>query len=188
MPKLIALCGMPGSGKSTVSKYIQSQGLELIHMGSTEETIRRYGKTNEKLERIVRNEMRQEHGMAAMAVLWIDRVTKYFSEGRNVIVDNMYSWSEYKYFLDKLGKENFFTIAIHASPKTRYKRLLERTEESGRKYTSQEEVRQRDYSEIEELEKGGPLAMADFHVVNEGTERELIEIVSNILGSLLLKI
>jgi hypothetical protein len=35
------------------------------------------------------------------------------------------------------------------------------------------EFQARDYSEIENIEKGGPIAMADYLVVNEGSLKDL---------------
>ena len=39
---------------------------------------------------------------------------------------------------------------------------------------TEEEARSRDISEIENLHKGGPIAMADFLVVNDGSEKEFL--------------
>lgn len=181
MPKVIALCGMTGSGKSTVSAYFKQKGFTHFHLGVTEEAIKRYGKTSENIEKELRIEVRKKYGMEAMAVLWIDTIKNELVKGNNVIIDNMYSWSEYKYFLKEL-KESFISIAIHASPKTRYKRLGSR--EDGRNYKDSEVSKARDYSEIEDIEKGGPIAMADFHVINERSEEELISQVEEIFSTL----
>ena len=46
---------------------------------------------------------------------------------------------------------------------------------------TEKEAKARDYAEIENIEKGGPIAMADFTIVNIGTIEELKEKVSEIL-------
>ena len=69
-------------------------------------------------------------------------------------------------------------IAIHASPAIRYARLAERAEAEADpartvRRLSPEEARRRDYAEIEGIEKGGPIAMADVMIVNEATVEAL---------------
>ena len=40
---------------------------------------------------------------------------------------------------------------------------------------SKEQAKARDYAEIENIEKGGPIAMADIMIINESTQDELTE-------------
>lgn len=166
---------MAGSGKSTARKFLQNKGYEYVYFGVTEKAIEMYGAATEEFERKVRNQMREEHGMAAMAVLAFDNLKKMYDEGKNVVIDNLYSWSEYKFLKEKFGTD-FRTIAIHASPEFRYARLAIRNERPRDRETSIS----RDYAEIEELEKGGPIAMAEFNVINEGEQAELIEKIEKV--------
>ena len=53
-------------------------------------------------------------------------------------------------------------IAIYASPKLRYERLGKREIRP----LSPAEAESRDYAELEKLNKGGTIAMADFTVIN----------------------
>jgi len=48
-----------------------------------------------------------------------------------------------------------------------------------------EEAKARDYAEIENIEKGGPIAMADFAIINTGAVAELKENLSKILSQIL---
>jgi len=62
-------------------------------------------------------------------------------------------------------------VAIVLPKALRRKRLAERPE---RPFTAQQ-VAERDTSEIENLEKGGPIAIADYYVDNSGTIQEFHE-------------
>jgi dephospho-CoA kinase len=171
-PILLAICGMAGSGKSTVREFFYKHGFEYIKFGVTEMVISKFGETNEKLERQMREELRAERGMGVMAAVALPKIKGFMGNGTNVLIDNMYSWSEYK-ILKQNFQNKFITVAVLANPALRHSRLLSRVEDSGRKYTSNEEILSRDYAEIENIEKGGPIAMADYYIVNEGTEEEL---------------
>lgn len=172
MTSVVAICGMTGSGKSEVSNYFIKKGFERIHMGVTEMALEKFGETSEDIEKQLRLDIRKEHGMGAMAILHREQIQSFLDKGKSVVIDNMYSWSEYKIFLEDY-KNKFKSIAIHASPSTRYERL--RNREDGRDYKDPEVSKSRDYSEIEHLEKGGPIAMADFHLLNESISIELLQ-------------
>lgn len=163
--KLLAICGMAGSGKTESRTFFQNKGFEYLQFGVTEMVKKKHGHTSEELEKKYRVELRDEKGMGVMAEIALPKIEEFFEQGKNVVVDNMYSWSEYKIFKEKYGAE-FVSIAVHASPKTRYERVLARKD--GRTYDL-ESIQNRDIHEIEAVEKGGPIAMADFHVVNETT-------------------
>ena len=72
-------------------------------------------------------------------------------------------------------------VAIVASPKTRYERLENRVHDSQNdpNYRMRPlrlgEAQMREHAEIENIEKGGPIAMADFTVVNESSQQNMID-------------
>lgn len=169
--KLIAICGMAGSGKSTVRELFTKKGFSYVKLGVTEMVIEKYGKTTEELENKVRVEVRQELGMDAMAQIVIPKIDKLLEEGKDVVIDNMYSWSEYKTFKNKYGT-GFITLAVLANPQLRYERLAQRKDDP-RDFSDHNVSKQRDYREIEMIEKGGPIAMADYYIVNEKSEDNL---------------
>ncbi len=45
---------------------------------------------------------------------------------------------------------------------------------------SEKEAKERDFAEIENIEKGGPIAMADFTIINTGTVGDLKSQIKNI--------
>jgi dephospho-CoA kinase len=176
---VIAICGMAGAGKSECRTIFERAGFSYIHLGATEETLRRYGTTNEELERKVRNEIREQHGMGAMAIVALPTIKEMLAQHKNVVIDNMYSWSEYKIFRAEFG-DKFISVAVHAAPTVRYSRLAVRTVRP----LDHDTAVGRDYSEIEELEKGGPIAMADFHIVNSHDLTDLEAEVTKILDQI----
>jgi len=106
-------------------------------------------------------------------------------EKGNVIGDGLYSWSEYKVLKARYG-ENMKIIAVWAPPELRYERISNRHSDKNdttlrNRNFSKEEAKNRDYAEIENIEKGGPIAMADYLLKNTGTKEELIQNAKNII-------
>jgi dephospho-CoA kinase len=178
--KVVSIVGMAGAGKSVVSRIFEKDGFKRVRFGDiTEEEIKKRGlPINESNERNVREQLRKEHGMAAYALLNLPRIDALLQEA-NVVVDGLYSWEEYILLKQRYGN-NFSVIAVWASPRTRYKRL------AGRKVRplTAEEASSRDKSEIENVKKGGPIAMADFTLLNEASLQELEKEAAKALGAL----
>ena len=65
--------------------------------------------------------------------------------------------------------DSFSAIAVWASPETRYERLTKRPV---RPLTVEEAV-SRDIAEIENSNKGGPIAIANFTIVNEASLEDM---------------
>jgi len=165
MRKVVAIVGMAGSGKSEVAKVFEHKGYARVRFGDMTdiELRKRNLEINEANERHIRELLRKELGMAAYAILnqpLIDEALKT----TDVVADGLYSWEEYLSFKTHYP-DNFFVIAIYCSPKTRYARLAKR---DVRPLTF-EEASSRDKSEIENLNKGGPIAMADYVISNESS-------------------
>jgi dephospho-CoA kinase len=163
--KVVSIVGMAGSGKSEVARLFEDSGFAKVRFGDiTDEEIRRRGlELNEKNERLVRQQLRMEHGMAAYAKLSLPRIDRLLESG-NAVVDGLYSWEEYILMKNRYG-ERFAVVAVWASPKTRHQRLAKRPI---RPLTG-EEAASRDIAEIEGLNKGGPIAMADYTLINESS-------------------
>jgi dephospho-CoA kinase len=163
--KIVALVGMAGAGKSEVARIFEQSGYVRIRFGDiTDREVERRGlHLNETSERFVREALRTEHGMAAYAKLSIPDIDRAL-ERANVVVDGMYSWEEYL-LLKKHYSDNLSIVAIWSSPRKRYFRLSVRDVRP----LTRKEAEARDKSEIENLNKGGPIAMADFTLRNEST-------------------
>lgn len=157
------MAGLPGAGKSTISEMFVQKGFTYIRFGQIviDEVLKRGLKINEQNERLVREGLRDKHGMAVMAKLNVPKFKKELLNN-DVIGDGLYSFEEYK-LLKKQFKDRFIVVCVYAPPELRYERLGIRT--TDRKITRKDAI-SRDYAEIENLNKGGPIAMADYTIVN----------------------
>ncbi len=167
--KVVSVVGMTGAGKSEVSRVFEQNGFTLIRFGDlTDKEIKRRGlKPGEASERQIRETLRREQGAAAYAELNLPRIEQALKSS-NVVVDGLYSWEEYTCLKSCYG-DDLYLVAVWSSPRTRYKRLASR---ASRRLTP-EEAASRDRAEIENIAKGGPIAMADFTIVNESSMEEL---------------
>lgn len=178
--KVVAIVGMTGCGKSDVAREFEKNGFIRIRFGdiTDEEVKRRDLSLNEKNERQVRESLRKEHGMSAYAQLNLPRIDLSLKHS-DVVIDGLYSWEEYTLLKSHYG-EDFAVIAIWSSPRTRYARLTSR---ANRQLTA-EEAASRDRAEIENVNKGGPIAIADFTIINESSPADLKKAVERIIPSL----
>jgi len=177
---VVAIVGMAGAGKSEVAKVFEEHGFKKVRFGDiTEEELKNKGlELNEENERYIRQRLRQEHGMAAYAKLNLPRIDSSLKSS-NVVVDGLYSWEEYILLKEYCGRQ-FTTVAVWASPATRHARLADRKERP----LTVEEAASRDKSEIENINKGGPIVMADFTIVNEASLEELEKETERVLSAL----
>lgn len=176
---VVATVGMCGTGKSVATNYIEENfDFKSIYFGGfvLEEVKRRGLEINSTNERMVRENMRTQNGPDAMAKLAVDRIETYLNAGSNVIIDGLYSFSEYLYLREKLGKR-LSMIAIHSDKQLRYRRLGVREVRP----LTPEQVDERDYVEIKNIEKAGPIAIADYHIINNGDFRDLYKNIDTIL-------
>jgi len=167
--KIIAVVGMCGSGKSEAVKFFVDRGFKRVYFG---EVVMNEMKTlelevNEANERATRENLRKEFGMGAMAVKSLPLIEEYLKED-NVVIESLYSWEEFKILKEKFG-EAFKLLTIYTTKALRYERLLKRP---FRPLTN-DESKSRDISEIEKLDKGGPIAYTDYTVINDGTLDEM---------------
>jgi len=161
--KVIAIVGMAGSGKSEVALVFEAHGYVRVRFGdATDGEMKKRGlPVCEASERLCREQLRQELGMAAYAIINQPRIDAALKTS-NVVADGLYSWEEYISLKSYYG-DRFAVVAVNASPKTLYQRLSRR----GIRPLTFSEAASRDKSEIENLNKGGPIAMADYTLINE---------------------
>ena len=178
--KVVAIVGMAGAGKTEVARAFESHSFTRIRFGDvTDEEIKKRGLVlNEENERYIRELLRKKHGMSAYARLNLPRIESALKHS-NVVIDGLYSWEEYTFLKDYYG-EDFAVVAVWASPKTRYARLRQRSDRP----LTPEEAASRDRTEIENTNKGGPIAMADFTIINESSLEDLRTETEKVLSAL----
>jgi dephospho-CoA kinase len=185
MRKLVCTLGLCGAGKSVVADYFREKGYQFVRFGQIvlDEVKKNNFAPTEKNERKIREDIRKKYGMGAMAILNIPKFRKLIKKG-NVIGDGLYSFDEYKILKKEFG-EKLITIAIFAPPELRYERISKRimpksdTDLRNRPFTKKE-AKARDFAEIENLDKGGPIAMADYTIVNTGNMIQFRKEIENV--------
>ena len=72
----LALVGMPGAGKTLCAQHLKDRGFFTLRFGRVvvDEVQRRGWTVNAENERIVREELRAQHGMSAMALLSLPKL------------------------------------------------------------------------------------------------------------------
>jgi dephospho-CoA kinase len=178
--KVVSIVGMAGSGKTEVAKVFEKNGFIRIRFGDvTDEEVEKRGlELNEKNERRIRELLREEHGMSAYAQLNLSRIDAALKNS-NVVIDGLYSWEEYIFLKDYYGKD-FCIVAVWAPPETRHARLNSRSTRP----LAPEEAASRDRAEIENTNKGGPIAIADFTIVNESSLEDLKKEAGKVVSEL----
>lgn len=169
MNKAVAVVGMCGSGKSVLCSYFTELGWQCVYFGGVAVSqLKRQGlPVTEANERAVRENLRKQLGMGAFAIVLKDEIMSKLAQS-NVVLDGLYSWSEYLILKQLLG-DDLVVLAIVTNSGIRKQRL------AGRKVRplTAEMVDSRDIAEIENSEKGGPIAKADYYVLNNGSEQQL---------------
>lgn len=189
MNRLVCITGLVGAGKSLVSDYFVEKGqYHFFRFGQIviDEVKKRGLPPTETNQKLVREELRQKHGMAVMAKLNLPRIRQYLTTG-SVVGDGLYSFDEYL-LLKQHFPNQFTVISVFAPPKIRYRRVsLRKTgphdpDLRQHEFTA-DQARQRDINELTNLNKGATIAMADYTVDNSGTLENLYPQLEKILTS-----
>lgn len=169
--KIIALVGLAGSGKSSAVDYFTAKGIPKIYFGGiiyqamAEAGIEPTWDNQQQF----REEIRAKEGKDFVVKRAIKNAHDLINAGQKMIVlDGLYTWSEYKILKHEFPGQ-MSVVAIVTPKHLRYQRMAKRPERP----MQPREIDQRDWSEIENLEKGGPIAIADYFVINDGSLEEL---------------
>lgn len=179
--KIVAIVGMSGSGKSVAVDYLTSRGVPKVYFGGMiykEMEKRGIARTPDgESEKKFREMIRETEGKDWVVRQVIDEVKNLVAAGqRRIVLDGVYSWTEMMTLKHEFPGQMTF-IAVVVPKKLRYKRVAVRPERP----FSEEEIKERDRSEIENLEKGGPIAAADYYVLNDGSVEQMKKKLAEIL-------
>ena len=169
--KIIAFVGLPGAGKTVAVDYLTKKGYPKVYFGGII-----YKAMNDagieitaESQQTFREEIREREGKNFVAKKASEQIHELIKSGQHrIVIDGLYSWTEYKYLKTEFpGALHVF--AVVASRHNRHHRLANRLE---RAFTAPE-AEARDWTEIEHLEKGGPIAVADYYLTNDTNFEDL---------------
>ena len=130
-------------------------------------------------ERMMREKLRKEHGMAVFATLNLPKIKEKVKKG-NVVLESLYSWDELNIILNIILKEfknQVVMISVIVNKELRYERLNKRIIRPFNK----DEAIERDITEIENIAKAGPIVYADYFLDNNGSIDDLYKQMDKIL-------
>jgi dephospho-CoA kinase len=152
---------MPGSGKSIVAEQAATIGYKVISMGDIirEEAKSRGIKESPRSLGTLMLKLRREEGKDVVAKRCLSRA----QGGGHSIIDGVRSLDELSFFRENAS---IYLVAVHASPATRFTRLLKRGRADDPK--DYETFWKRDARELD-VGVGSVIALADSILINEGT-------------------
>ena len=145
-PTILAFVGLSGAGKSEAVNHVARLGIPKVYAGGIlyDEMRRRGIAITPQSQAEFRKAWREEAGKDIIIRTAAEQMQRLAAAGqRHILFDGLYSWTEYKY------------LTHHFPP-----------------FTVQEAIA-RDWSEIEDIEKGGPIAIADHFISNSHNLTEL---------------
>jgi dephospho-CoA kinase len=177
---ILAIVGLPGCGKTEVVQYVlKKTNWPRVYFGDVtfDEMKLRGLEINEKNERFTREDLRAKYGQLHYAKKVIEKINSI--KDTSILVESLYSWEEYMEFKKEFG-DDFKVLAIYASPEIRISRMTNRLIRP----LQREDVISRDYSQIENLHQAGPIARADFTIINESTIEYLYQQIDEVIKKL----
>src|SRR3989344_2860355 len=166
--KIIAFVGMPGSGKTLATDFLKEKGIPVFRLGdlTDEELKKRKLARNEENERKIREELRAKFGMQVYADYAVEKLKSLDPKPYVAALDGVRSFEEYSLLKKEFG-DDFCATALMASAEMRHKRLLVRPERP----LTKEQCLSRDESELKNLNHGSTIAMADYFLLNESSDK-----------------
>lgn len=180
--KIIAFVGLAGSGKSTAVDYLTQKGYPKVYFGGVilEEVKKRGLELTQANEQPIREELREKEGKDFVVKRIIKQIHDLVAAGQHrIIADGLYTWTEYKALKHEFPGE-LTVVAVTAPRRLRHHRLMQRPVRP----LTEREADQRDWAEIENLEKGGPIAIADYFVSNDRDLQHLHDQIDSIIKAI----
>jgi dephospho-CoA kinase len=165
--KIVAFVGLTGSGKSSAVEYLTEKGYPKVYFGGIfYEAMKEVGLTpgDWAVETPFRKEIRKKEGKDFIVKRVNKQIRDLIAAGQHrIIADGLYSWTEYKAMKHEFPGE-LVVVAVIAPKHLRHHRLATRPDRP----LNADEANERDWDEIENIEKGGPIAIADYYITNDG--------------------
>ena len=127
MSRVLAVCGMPGSGKGEFAQVFMEAGIPVRSMGDMvrEEVARRNLEVVPEIFGEVASDLRREFGEDVLAVRLTAAVDELLNTHSLVLIDGLRGTAEYNVFKSTWG-ERFQSVAIHTDKDIRFERMMAR--------------------------------------------------------------
>ena len=127
MGKVVAVCGMPGSGKGEFAAVLELQGVPVLSMGDMvrAEVKRQNLAESPGIFGEIAAQLRAEHGEDVLAVRLADAVDELLESHPIVLIEGMRGTAELIVFSQRWS-EAFASVAVEASPDVRFTRIQNR--------------------------------------------------------------
>ena len=127
MSRVLAVCGMPGSGKGEFAQVFMETGIPVRSMGDMvrEEVARRELEVVPEVFGQVASDLRREFGEDVLAVRLTAAVDELLKSHSIVLIDGLRGTAEYNVFKSTWG-ERFQSVAIHTDKDIRFERMMAR--------------------------------------------------------------
>ncbi len=178
--KIITFVGLPGAGKSEAVDYLTNKGYPKVYFGGVVlDAMTKAGlEHTEANEKPFREALREKEGKDFVVKRIIEQLHSIIDAGQHrIVADGLYTWTEYKALKHEFPGE-LIVVAIVAPKRLRHHRLSMRP----LRPLTVEEANTRDWAEIENLEKGGPIAIADHFIANDKDLNALHAAIDNELA------
>ena len=159
---IIAIVGLPGSGKTDAAAFFQRKNLTVIPFGKTVNDYidQRKLPHSEQVHKKIREEIRIKYGKEAIAILNIKKIKKSLKNNSIIVVEGMRSWEEYLYLKKEFPKVKLVIVCLFTDKDIRYRRI------SKRNNRSELYGEERDINEIIGINMGPTIAFADYLIKN----------------------
>jgi len=166
---LIAIVGLPGSGKTESADFFRKKKLPVVSFGDilNDKIDRENVEHTVEIHREMRNNLRKKYGVEAFAVLSLEKIKDALKDNMTVIVDGMRSWEEFLYLKKHLPTVKIYILALFTDKEIRYRRVR------NRKTRAKLYGESRDINELIETNMGPTIAYADFTVKNNYSKEDL---------------
>lgn len=160
--KVVGISGLPGSGKSLISKIAKEKDIIVINMG---DLVRKEAKKRNADVGETSIKLREEFGEYVLAKMTIEKIKKESEtvNSKNIfIIEGIRSQHEVSLF--KKSFKDFLLLSVFASPKTRFNRLKNRNRNDDS--VEYEDFLKRDQRELN-FGIGNVVATSDYIIINE---------------------
>ncbi len=168
---LIAFVGLAGTGKSAVTRYLAERGIPKVSFAAIIKAALDDAGLDETVEneRMIREKMRLDPSGDMVATKVIEQINTLVESGQHkVILEGLGSWDTYKRLRHEFPG-SLTVVALTSRRRIRHRRLAGRSELP----LTSKQVDERDYDEIETLNKGGVIAIADYYLFDNGSMEQL---------------